>query len=203
MNAHATAQDLSLLIDRQLAREREEWVEQHLQDCEVCREHYQSTRRLVEHLQGLERVAPPSTLGMVVQQHRTELGNSRLRRRLERNWKRWPDPMILVYLAVVLALGAMAVMVTRAVDSEDLRGTMIYTPGDTVTEASEPPAGVWIESGISEAEVIQAVDATPEQSRRVIERLGAGLPEGVRKVIARDGDQVLVVRLSQPTESSE
>lgn len=189
---HASPRELSLLIDGELPRQRAEQVEEHVDQCTACRERYLSTVELVEELRSLERVAPPSTLGIVVEQHRVEVGNRKLRQRLERSWRRWPDPMILAYLGVVLALGVMAVMVSR-LEAPDA-GTVIRAPSEAAPqiEAGES-VGTWIEPGIGEAEAAAAVVADETQAAAVLERLDGAIPSEVRVVIARDGGEVVRV----------
>ncbi len=198
MSAHASAVDLSLLIDRQLPQERADWLEQHIEDCEECRERYLSTRRLVDGMQSLERVAPPSTLGMVVQQHRLEVGNSRLRKRLERPWKRWPDPVILGYLGVVVALGFMAVGLSRIAERREATSTVIFAPTQVADESAALPADgtTWIEPGISADEVEVARPASVVQIRAALERLGESIPEDTSWVVARVENEV--IRFSPP-----
>ena len=197
MSAHATTQDLSLLIDGELPRRRVRQVEQHLDDCDECRQRYLSTLKLVEGLQGLERSAPPSTLGMVVEHNRLQLGNPDLRNRLERDWKRWPDPLILTYLGVVLALGVMVVMVSR-IGVSDRGGTVILAPSQAPPQLAEErlAAEVWIEPGITEDEVLNARNATPEETALVLERLAVVIPSQTQVVVARVGEQTVRLELS-------
>lgn len=196
---HATPRELSLWIDGELSPDRTERVEAHVDQCDECRERYLSTLRLVEDLRGLERMAPPSTLGMVVERHRLEVGNRKLRQRLERSWRRWPDPVILTYLAVVVALGVMAVLVSR-VDVPDA-GTVIRAPSEAPARIEAAPraressheydATAWVEPGIGQDEAAAATPATADQVAAIQRRLGAGLPAGTRVVIARVGDAVV------------
>lgn len=190
---HATSHELSLWIDGELPPERAKRVEGHVEECADCHRHYVSTLELVENLRGLEQVAPPSTLGMVVERHRLEVGNRKLRQRLEQSWRRWPDPMILTYLGVVVALGAMTVLVSR-IDAPDA-GTVIRAPSEASpqTEATAESVGTWIEPGVGDIEAEAAVVADKAQAAAVLSRLDAVLPPGTRVVIARDGEEVVRV----------
>ncbi len=205
MSAHATAQDLSLFIDRELSPARSRWLESHLDECDQCQERYLSTRQLVDGLRGLERVAPPSTLGMTVRQHRLSIGHSRLRQRLEKSWKRWPDPMILGYLGVVVALGVMALAVSRANQQSEDASTVIFAPIESEQRLSRShlesftviDEGTWIEPGITVEQEVAASSATADQALQALSRLGERVPAGTKVVVATVGSEVVRIELSQ------
>lgn len=195
--AHASPRELSLLIDGELPRERADRVEEHVDQCANCRERYLSTVELVGELRSLERVEPPSTLGMVVERHRVEIGNRKLRQRLEKSWRRWPDPMILTYLGVVLALGVMVLMVSR-VEQPD-RGTVIFAPSEAAphieagAEAAVESIETWVEPGIGATEAEAAVPADEAQAAAVLARLDGAIPPEARVIIARESGEVVRV----------
>ena len=200
MSIHATAQDLSLLVDRQLPVAGQEQLEQHLRQCQQCQERYLSTQQLVNELRGLERVAPPSTLGMTVRHHRQAVGQSRLRQRLERTWKRWPDPMILAYLGVVIALGSMAVAVSRMAEQSETGSTLIIAPSASDRVVTELH-GVWVEPGLTDQQVVSARPASGDEVSTVLDRLDQEIPGGSKAIVARLGSEVVRIELVEADQS--
>ena len=138
---------------------------------------------------------------MVVEHNRIQLGNPDLRRRLEKDWKRWPDPMLLSYLGVVLALGVMVLMVTR-IDMHDRERTIILAPSEAPPALVESAlstntvADVWIEPGIAASAAPAARQATAEEHKLVLRRLAGAVPVDARLVIARVGEEVVRLDLS-------
>ena len=66
MSTHASAELLSAYLDRQLARQEAQRLEEHLETCSECHVRLDGLRRVVTSLQSLHQVAPPSTLEQAV-----------------------------------------------------------------------------------------------------------------------------------------
>ena len=63
---HAGAELLSAYLDGEVAREQRSGVENHLEECSLCRLQLDGLRRVAATLRRLERAAPPPVLDVLV-----------------------------------------------------------------------------------------------------------------------------------------
>ena len=142
MTAHCSVETFSAYLDRELPNRRAREVEEHVRDCDACRAELASLERLTGRLRGLERMAPPSTLGLAVER-RVALGARRRRR-----WPAWPgtregeaiQPSIQVVFALVVAFGAILLLFGDAVE-RGRRATIpvsLHAPAGSTSEAERP-----------------------------------------------------------------
>lgn len=110
MNRHATLEDLSCYLDSELEAERSRRVEEHLAACAACRQRLAGLGRVVDELDRLEMLAPPSQMGGWVEERlRPARGPSPLRRRMESRSRGLPPlPGLLPLFGVVVALAIIA-----------------------------------------------------------------------------------------------
>ena len=66
MSVHATAETLSAYLDRQLVEQEARQLEEHLGTCPQCHVRLEGLRKVVQSLQNLNQVPPPSTLEATV-----------------------------------------------------------------------------------------------------------------------------------------
>ena len=58
MSDHATIEDLSAYLDRQLTRAELLEIEEHMAECELCAKRCEGMRRVMSSLRHLEHLAP-------------------------------------------------------------------------------------------------------------------------------------------------
>jgi len=215
VSAHLPIESLSAYLDRELPRSRAEAVESHLDDCPRCRAHLKSLSRVVDRLQGLERVAPPPLLaGDVARRVTLERRPRTLVERLESGLTGQPfQSQILNTFALVMALAAMVYVFAVGLDHLERKKipVVMATPEASVeftrqheiaiglrSEVADRvfrrDGGLWREDGAS-GEPAAVLAASSEEGLAVLDRnpelevlLGQGEP-----VILRDGDRVVKV----------
>ncbi len=147
MTTHASAELLSAYLDRELARREARRLEEHLETCADCSVRLDGLRRVVASLQGLHRVAPPSTLEQTVAR-RIALADDRvgLLDRLEEGMSLLSrqNPMLSMF-AVVIALALFIYFFSSALHQrENATIPVIFKdpPAAGVPAAGVPAAGV-------------------------------------------------------------
>lgn len=206
MNRHASAEKLSLYLDRQVGAKEGRRIEQHLSECPDCRLRLEGLERVIAGLGEIQRSAPPESLGLRLQSrlsqaappfHAARGGGRRLPRVMF-------QASTLASLGVVLALAVIMLLFLYALQREQSAPPL--GPGvdpSAVSESGAPVAvviggrsfrsvdGGWAESDLSaEAIAAAAVERRPaleqasEDLRPVLERLRG-------EVTLRRGDSVV------------
>ncbi len=210
---HATADELSAYLDRELPSGSSEQIEEHLETCDACLQHLESMRRVVHHLRHLERMAPPPTLGQVVAR-RVALDRDRegmldrLESGLDVTQRQSP---FLVLFGVVIALATIVLLFAQALDRSRFIPVLFQDPAPAAAPASperQELAGrllvrsgeVWIEEGIEQAAVRRVVELGSPAARELLSRHPElnELAQLQAPVVLRIDSEILEVRPALP-----
>ncbi len=121
MSRHATAEDLSAYVDQELEPVRLRLVEDHLEDCDECRDRLDGMQRLVGDLRRLKRLTPPSVLGSHL--HRRIALQTRPQNLLDRVESRLGrvslQPSVISTFALVFAFAAILYLFAGSLDLQE------------------------------------------------------------------------------------
>jgi hypothetical protein len=164
MTRHATVEELSSLLDRELGPGPAERVRSHLTGCAGCQGRLEGLRSVILELERVERVAPPPTLGRELSERlRWEPERSGLIDRLERRLRAIPlQPTVAPVFAIVVALAAIMFFFVSGLERQKLGTPVILDPPGSIEAPQSPEAhvvagrtfelqgGVWVESGVGD-----------------------------------------------------
>ncbi|MDX1642844.1 MAG: zf-HC2 domain-containing protein [Thermoanaerobaculia bacterium] len=172
MSRHLPVEALSAYLDGESSEGEIERVESHLDSCTRCSRRLEEMRRLVGELRSLERVSPPSRLGLELQSRLMQAVPpfEERGRRSVRQPRLLFQPAILATIGVVLALAVVTLLFLQALERQPA-GPPPLDPAELHDQAElvvigerrfRPRQGGWTEVGLSRAEV----DAAEPLSRR-------------------------------------
>lgn len=187
MSDHATIEDLSAYLDRQLTRAELLEIEKHLAECELCAKRCEGMRRVMSSLRHLEHLAPPSTLDQTVAR-RISLRGQRvgLYERLESSLSIFErQSSLLALFGVVIALAMFMLFLSVAVErAQNATIPVVFQDPDFLSEESlgddaetrlEVAGRVllrdgdtWIEEGVDPARVDRVLEADSAAARELI-----------------------------------
>ena len=174
MTVHASLEQLSSYLDRELAERERVGVEEHLHDCASCRGRLDGLRSVIGRLERLELQAPPSDLSFLVERRvAAEADREGLQGRLERTIKTlFVQPALTPIFGLVVALALILYLFSFGVARQQARGTRLVVP------VSEAPAksvertiegrrftltdGVWLEQGLDASTPVAVRELTSE-----------------------------------------
>lgn len=146
---HLTVETLSAHLDRELAPEERNRVEEHLGACSDCRRELDGLRRTVERLRDLERLAPPEIIGSQIRRRvALETEGARPGRLRRRRFRIPVESSSLLTFSLVVALAAILYLFAGAL--EDRRtGTIPVDLGPRTESGSraEVPSREWVWTG--------------------------------------------------------
>ena len=164
MNRHATVEELSSLLDRELDAGPAERVRLHLVECADCRSRLDGLRSVVRALERVERAAPPPTLGLeLIERLSWEPEPAGPFDRLERRLGSIRlQPSVAPVFAFVVALAAIMFFFVSGLERR-MQGTpvILEPPGVVEVESVSAPRvvsgrtfelsdGVWVEVGVGD-----------------------------------------------------
>jgi len=179
MTVHPDVEILSTYLDRELGRQAQGEVEEHLERCDDCREKLTGLQKVVGNLQALERLAPPPHLGTHL--HRlasVEAAQPTLIQRLEQHLSRFSlQPSIVPIFAVVMALILIIYMLSWGLhrqatgripvrlepevsESTPVAGQAMGSSRQIAGRAFTLIAGIWVEEGLQAEEVAEAMSGS-------------------------------------------
>jgi Putative zinc-finger len=211
-NGHATVEELSAYLDRELEPFRLRLVETHLEECQECRRRADGLGRVVRDLRRLERFDPPPALGqhLLRRLHRSPRPRT-LMERLEvgLGGKNLQSPVGFSF-ALVVAFAALLYFFAGSLDRHQRNQTSILRPALPSSSAAAPRTvgertfrwsdGAWRQEGLPEEAVPREVEATSPAARQVLDReaeLAELLAEGEPVVLEVEG-AVLLIRPGSP-----
>jgi len=210
MTAHTDVELLSTYLDHQLSHREQSRVEEHLEQCEDCRERLTSLQRVVGNLQAMERLAPPVHLGAhLLRLTSLKASQPTLVQRLEQGASRFNlQPSIVPIFAIVVALIVIIYMLSWGLHRQATGRIPVHLEPDNAMveslgmESSRQIAGrtfnltdgVWVEEGLA-GEIV--VETMSRSDPRVQEWLAEG-PEA--REIAALGDRVRLTMGSRVVE---
>lgn len=174
MSRHLPPEALSAYLDGESSEGEVERVESHLENCARCSRRLEEMRRLVGEVRSLERVSPPSRLGLELQSRLMQAVPpfEERGRRSARLPRLLLQPAILATIGVVLALAVVALLFLQALEHRPavpagLDPAELHDRAELVVIGERrfrPRQGGWTEVGLSRAEV----DAAEPVSRRAL-----------------------------------
>lgn len=216
MSRHATAEDLSAYLDREMEPIRLRLVKEHLEECEECRERAGGMQRLVRDLRRLERLEPPPTLG----------SSLRRRIRLQKRPKAMVDrlesrlgglslqPSITFTFALVFAFAAILYLFAGSLDRYERLRIPVLRPDPAPAQPSATREvagrsfhsvdGIWREEGLAagtEAQTVALGTPAADELLRRYPDLGSLLADG-GAVELYEGTQALRLEASPEGEPS-
>lgn len=209
MSRHATAEDLSAYLDRELEPVRLRLVEEHLGECDECRERADGMQRLVRDLRRLERLEPPPVLGRSL--HRRIVLQPRSKNLLDRFETRLGgitlQPSVGFTFALVFAFAVILYLFAGSLERQErLRIPVLrpYPPPAAEEVLRQLRSGLTLrregslyrEVGLPESAAVTEISAADPRARPILEgypRLGEILREGLSIELEHDGEVVRLV----------
>lgn len=170
MTVHATLEQLSSYLDRELAERERVGLEEHLDDCASCRGRLDGLRSVVSRLERLEQQAPPSDLVFLVERRvAAEAGRGGLQARVEETIKTFLiQPSLTPIFGLVVALALILYLFSFGVARQQQRGTRLVVPlnGAALELESRTVDGraferlddIWIERGLDAAAPVEVLE---------------------------------------------
>lgn len=221
MSGHASAELLSAYLDDGLEPRRAERLEVHLEECDRCRTELEGLRRVVLHLQAVEREAPPPALGYAVRRRvASEHVSGSLSERLQmRRAPVRPQVGLLAFLGPLLGLTVILLLFLQQVQRRQAAGpTLIIHQPAALEEPVEPVGasaaestsrrigarqfhvrnGIWIEQGAERTTVSRVIDMSAAEPGAGTADLKSLAILGERVVVWLDGEAVELRFASEP-----
>lgn len=200
MSRHATAEQLSSYVDRELVGPRLRLVEKHLEECDECRRRLDGMRRVVVGLRRLEQLEPPPMLGQdLARRVRLEPRPRDLVQRLEDHLRGTPLQSTVGFtFALIFALAVILYLFSGWVERQGLSHQPILVAPSEVAGAAghrrignrlfHAVEGEWHQVGVIAADAV-VVAADGETVRDLLAREPALAP-----LVAEGAPVILEVR---------